>query len=363
MILEHGFNQDVAVIIPVYNRGDKFRCTLNSVDNQYLKNILIVVIDDGSEEDIKGICKDFSYRRNIYYIRNQKNLGVAKSRQIGLDFVLQTEIPFLFFLDADDTILPDTLLHMFNQIAFSEEDFCIGDRLQIYPENPIKNTPRTTYSNTVWITNKLFKTSFLKKYKQELKFKDFVFHEDLYFSLMCLNRQKSIRFTKRIGYLQTADTTGLTSIKINHYGKNSMEYTMLQAVYHAMLDSEHYHPLTINFFFASYQDYQICKYRNIDLTEIDELLFKLSKRFQLSDIPDICWDKCSNTLKQYGTFDKDLSDYDQLTQYVFFEESFFQWAKRFNFISNNTLPMWNPDYYFERIFLDEGETEWQEIGE
>lgn len=364
MALDNCFNQEIAVIIPVYNRGDKFRCALNSVDNQFFKNILIVVVDDGSDEDIKGICKTFSDRKNIYYIRNKENLGVAKSRQIGIDFVLEeTNIPFLYFLDADDTILPDGLLYLYNQIAYSEEDFCIGDRLQVFPENPAKNIHREKYHNTVWITNKLFRTSFLKKYKNELRFKDLFFHEDLYFSLMSLNRQHAIRYTNRISYFHLIDPTGLTTVHIDHYGKKSMEYTMLQAVYYAMLDSEYYNPLTINFFFASYQDYQICKYRNIDLTEIDELLYKLSQRFQLSDIPDICWDQCGHLLKQFSIFDKDLSDYENLTQYVFFEESFFQWAKRFGFISEHSLPVWNSDYYFERLFMEGAETEWQEIGE
>ena len=178
---------------------------------------------------------------------------------------------------------------------------------------------------------------------------------------MCLNKQHSIRYTNRISYLHMIDPTGLTTVQIDHYGKKSMEYTMLQAVYNAMLDSEHYNPLTISFFFASYQDYQICKYRNIDLTEIDELLYKISQRFQLSDIPDICWDHYAHLLKQVAIFDKDLSDYGNLSQYIFFEESFFQWAKRFGFISEYSLPVWNSDYYFERLYMEEAETEWQDI--
>ena len=110
MALDNCFNQEIAVIIPVYNRGDKFRWALNSVDNQYFKNYLIVVVDDCSDENIKDICKKLSDRKSIYYIRNEENLGIAKSRQIGMDFVLeQTNIPFLYFLDADDTILPDAL--------------------------------------------------------------------------------------------------------------------------------------------------------------------------------------------------------------------------------------------------------------
>ena len=135
MRLDNSFNYRVGVIIPVYNRGDLFNATLNSLENQFYKDFLTIVIDDGSTENIKNICEQHKNRIDIYYIRNKENLGIAKTRQKGIDFIIEKNIPYFTFIDSDDLLLPHSLEMLLMGIYYSDEDMCVGDRLQVHQDN------------------------------------------------------------------------------------------------------------------------------------------------------------------------------------------------------------------------------------
>ena len=86
----------VDIIIPAYNPGTFLDEAIQSALDQTHKNTNIIVIDDNSTEDIESIVKKY---KNIKYIRNEKNLGPAASRNIGIK---SSDAPFVSLLDADD---------------------------------------------------------------------------------------------------------------------------------------------------------------------------------------------------------------------------------------------------------------------
>jgi glycosyltransferase involved in cell wall biosynthesis len=88
----------VSVIIPVYNRTDLLPRAIKSVLTQTYTNLEIVVIDDGSAEDIKGVLDRFDDDR-IHYIRHETNRGVAAARNTGIRFA---HGEYVAFLDSDD---------------------------------------------------------------------------------------------------------------------------------------------------------------------------------------------------------------------------------------------------------------------
>jgi len=69
----------ISIIIPVYNRVDDFRAALHSILSQSHKDIEIIVVDDGSSEDVKKEVSD----KEITYIR-QENRGAPAARNRGL---------------------------------------------------------------------------------------------------------------------------------------------------------------------------------------------------------------------------------------------------------------------------------------
>jgi len=95
----------VSVIIPIYNRAELLYSAVESVVTQTYKNLEIIIIDDGSEEDIKEVSDSFNDRR-IKYIRHDANRGVATARNTGL---INSHGEFIAFLDSDDKYLPEKI--------------------------------------------------------------------------------------------------------------------------------------------------------------------------------------------------------------------------------------------------------------
>ena len=87
-------NIKVSVIIPVYN-VEKYieRCIL-SVINQTLKDIEIIIVNDGSTDDTKKIIEKYLDDKRIVYIE-QKNSGLSGARNKGLSIAKGDYISFI----------------------------------------------------------------------------------------------------------------------------------------------------------------------------------------------------------------------------------------------------------------------------
>lgn len=93
----------VSVIIPFYNRMRWVADAVRSVLAQTYRNFEIILVDDGSTEDITS-CVDIR-NQQIQYLR-QENKGPAAARNLGISVANGA---FISFLDSDDIFLPDKL--------------------------------------------------------------------------------------------------------------------------------------------------------------------------------------------------------------------------------------------------------------
>ncbi|HOE15514.1 MAG TPA: glycosyltransferase [Candidatus Paceibacterota bacterium] len=96
----------VSVIIPFYNRINLVLKALESVINQTHKNLEILLIDDGSEEDTTKIkqCAETDKRIKIFTL--DANKGPAFARNYGIE---RSKGDYISFLDSDDLFLPDKI--------------------------------------------------------------------------------------------------------------------------------------------------------------------------------------------------------------------------------------------------------------
>ena len=94
----------VSVIIPVYNKREYIKETVNSVLNQDFGSFEIIVVDDGSTDDSLEVVKSISDPR--LQIFSQSNSGVERSRNFGFS---KSVGPFVVFLDADDLMSSNRL--------------------------------------------------------------------------------------------------------------------------------------------------------------------------------------------------------------------------------------------------------------
>ncbi len=96
----------VSVIIPVYNSVKYLNECLDSVLKQTLKEIEIICVDDGSNDGSGILLKEYATRDDRIVLFSQTNKGVSTARNVGIQ---AAKGEYIYFLDSDDYIEPDTL--------------------------------------------------------------------------------------------------------------------------------------------------------------------------------------------------------------------------------------------------------------
>jgi glycosyltransferase involved in cell wall biosynthesis len=97
----------VSVIVPVYNREDYVRETLDSILQQTYENIEVIVVNDGSTDNSLSIIEEFKGKYpEKFLIIDQENQGQVRSRNNAIE---KSSGEFIAFLDSDDLWLPNKL--------------------------------------------------------------------------------------------------------------------------------------------------------------------------------------------------------------------------------------------------------------
>ncbi len=137
----------VSIIIPTHNQAHYLGECIESVMSQTLKDLEIVVVDDGSTDDTPGVAREFGIYGNFKYVR-QENMGVGVARNRGMD---ESAGQYLCFLDSDDFYHPDKvelqakILDESPEIDFvycdivtvdasgqeTDEAFCVGETREV----------------------------------------------------------------------------------------------------------------------------------------------------------------------------------------------------------------------------------------
>jgi len=121
----------VSIIIPSFNRKTLLKRALQSVYQQSYSSFEVIVVDDGSTDQTKGmINNDFPLVRYFY----KSNQGISAARNLGLD---HAKGEWLAFLDSDDEWLPQKLENQINLLA-SRPDFKICHTNEQWVRNGIK---------------------------------------------------------------------------------------------------------------------------------------------------------------------------------------------------------------------------------
>ena len=112
----------VSVIVPIYNAAEYLEKCLNSIMVQTLKDIEIILIDDGSSDGSAEICQKYlSDPRVSYYYK--ENEGLAAARDDGM---LHANGEYIGFVDADDWLKPEMYEKMYTAAKLNDSDvvFC-----------------------------------------------------------------------------------------------------------------------------------------------------------------------------------------------------------------------------------------------
>lgn len=96
----------VSVVMPVYNRAQYLKRSINSVLNQTFKEWELIVVDDGSSDDTFRVVDEYiAGYENIRYMKHS-NRRTALTTNVG---ILASSGEYLAFIGSDDEYKPDYL--------------------------------------------------------------------------------------------------------------------------------------------------------------------------------------------------------------------------------------------------------------
>lgn len=110
-----------SVVIPAYNAANHLQRSVGSILNQTYEDYEIIIVNDGSTDGTLESARTFQDDR-VIVIDLESNQGVHSARNAGIE---KAKGKFIFFLDADDELLPECMERFFQTIE-SEKSIEIG---------------------------------------------------------------------------------------------------------------------------------------------------------------------------------------------------------------------------------------------
>ena len=192
----------ISVIVPVYNVDNYLRKCIDSLIVQTLKDIEIILVNDGSTDESIDICEEYKLKDNRIKVIHKENGGLSDARNKGIDIA---KGKYISFVDSDDWINPQMLEKLYILASKYEADIVQGDYIKAYDEDIIVNnmSENIIKYNAEQILDELYSGNYTKNivvwnkiYKREL-FNDIRFpkgklHEDEFTTYKILHKANLI---------------------------------------------------------------------------------------------------------------------------------------------------------------------------
>lgn len=134
----------VSVVIPVYNVIDYLEACVRSVAEQSLRDIEIILIDDGSSDGSYEKCQELARNDKRISVFAQKHLRASAARNNGLR---RARGEYVMFVDSDDIILPGALQTLWNAAQDDDLDV-VRASLCIVDESGVREDARRARIST-----------------------------------------------------------------------------------------------------------------------------------------------------------------------------------------------------------------------
>lgn len=123
----------ISIIVPIYNVENYIHYCLKSILNQTFSNYECLLIDDGSTDLSGKLCDNICHKDSRFKVIHQNNQGEAAARNQGLRHAIGK---YIYFMDSDDYIHPQTLEILYNAINRHQTSFSmiLGKRVYNYDE-------------------------------------------------------------------------------------------------------------------------------------------------------------------------------------------------------------------------------------
>lgn len=207
----------LSIIIPNYNKGASLGRCLDSIKKQVNDCVEVIIVDDYSNDESIKILNKY---KGFKILKNKDNLGVAYSRNTGIEVARGD---YITFIDSDDFVFDNYVdvilekiklkkdLYIFNVMKNNQKEYCFLHNKLISMDELIQRFPGKYLSAFVsyWVWNKVFKKSIINKFN--IRFVDINFAEDEKFCFDYFSVVNDMYFIDEKLYMYYETNNGLSS--------------------------------------------------------------------------------------------------------------------------------------------------------
>ena len=124
----------VSVVVPVYNVEKYLDKCVQSLVDQELKDIEIILVDDGSPDACPAMCDAWAQRDSRIRVVHKENSGLSGARNAG---VAVARAPYVGFVDSDDYVAPGMYRVLYENIMETGSDLSICGMNSCYANKTI----------------------------------------------------------------------------------------------------------------------------------------------------------------------------------------------------------------------------------
>ena len=276
----------VSVIIPAYN-AEKYICEcVDSVINQTLKEIEIIIIDDGSSDSTGKILDEkYSDLENVI-IKHQQNKGLYATRKIGLSLASGE---YVGWVDADDFVAADMFEKLYKAAKSNNSDLAICDYDWVPNKTKMKEKWFREYkgkkdvhfvdrNSQPW--NKIVKKSLMEKLQVGNYFE--TCFDEIYIRIL-INADNPVICNEKLYFYRVSDNSMSSSYKnVEHYKRFIKASICLKEVMNKDIEGSEY--------WKQYFDYRIIYYRLMTMIVAanarDKESYQVIRRHLVEENPD-----------------------------------------------------------------------------
>lgn len=177
----------ISIIVPVYNTEKYLAKCLDSILNQTLQDIEIIVVNDGSKDQSQSVIDRYAIKDHRIFSIYKENGGLSDARNVGLD---NSTGEFIAFIDSDDYIESEMLEKMYELTKRHNSEIVLCDLVKVdengkefrdLPQSPqlpekivLKNDLTIFGEMSCFACNKIFKKSLFNnhRFKKGIHFED-----------------------------------------------------------------------------------------------------------------------------------------------------------------------------------------------
>ena len=314
----------VSIIIPIYNSEKYLEECLYSVISQTLRDIEIILIDDGSTDSSPEICDKYAAIDNRIKVVHKRNEGMGKAYNLGIEIATGE---YIGFVESDDYIDRNMYKELYENAQiydsdlvkcgfyhwYSSENITIPpiEQMQLRQMETIKQPFCITdykqllfYHSSIWAS--LYKSEFIKNFKfseqKGASYQDFSFMIDVLTKAKKISTINQNYYYWRIGnsnHMSSTSRGNKNLLRIVEQLKLGKDILLKANLYNTLYSEFQKHCMIVSFnfygrcpddykeeFFNKLKDY----YSDIKITD----LFNIMEYFDYNELKFLLYIICDN---------------------------------------------------------------------